>query len=191
MFLFLLKTYLLLGLLAHKILWEVMKRQARPGTDQGAPASLRLKLIKLGKLTMLAGLVVQTLAPDVFPIAEDPLLLRLAGAIVFALGLGLAMLARLQLEHNWSDIEEGRVLNGHVVKANGVYGYLRHPIYVGDLLLLAGFELSLNSWLVLGVLLLAPVVIRQAVAEEGRLMASLPGYADYASRTKRFIPFVI
>ncbi len=72
----------------------------------------------------------------------------------------------------------------------GVYRYIRHPIYLGDLLLLAGFELALNSWLALGVLVLAPVVLRQAREEEKVLLVNLPGYRDYCARTKRFIPFL-
>jgi protein-S-isoprenylcysteine O-methyltransferase Ste14 len=77
------------------------------------------------------------------------------------------------------------------VVSKGLYRFIRHPIYVGDLLLLIGLELSLNSWLVLGVILLLPVVIRQAVSEEKMLMRSLPGYETYCARTKRFIPFLI
>ncbi len=77
------------------------------------------------------------------------------------------------------------------VVSNGPYRLIRHPIYVGDLMLLFGLELALNSWLVLGVLLLAPIVLRQAVQEEKKLALALPGYQEYCANTKRFIPFVV
>ena len=62
---------------------------------------------------------------------------------------------------------------------------------MGDLLLLAGLELALNSWLVLGVLVLAPVVLSRAVREEELLKQSLTGYRAYCKTSKRFIPFVV
>jgi protein-S-isoprenylcysteine O-methyltransferase Ste14 len=58
-------------------------------------------------------------------------------------------------------------------------------------MLLAGLELSLNSWLALAIGLLAPAVLWMAVREERMLAASLPGYKAYCARTKRFIPFVV
>ncbi|HEV8525468.1 MAG TPA: hypothetical protein VGQ71_13300, partial [Terriglobales bacterium] len=66
----------------------------------------------------------------------------------------------------------------------------RHPIYVGDLLLLVGLELALNSWLVMAVLGLVPFVLRKAILEERILAERLPGYGEYIRRTKRFIPYV-
>jgi protein-S-isoprenylcysteine O-methyltransferase Ste14 len=102
-----------------------------------------------------------------------------------------AIAARFQLGENWANIETGQILERQQVVAKGVYGFIRHPIYTGDLLLLLGLELTLNSWLVAGVLLLAPIVLRQAVKEERMLVRNLPGYDVYCARTKRFIPFVI
>ena len=73
----------------------------------------------------------------------------------------------------------------------------RHVILLGSKLhlintvLLTGLELALNSWLVLGVVLLVPIVTRQAVQEEAMLRQTLEGYTDYCTRTKRFIPFVV
>lgn len=187
----LLRACLLAGLIAHKVLWEVMKRRQPGATVSESAPSTSVRLAKLVKLAILLGILAQTLVPDVLPILENAFLLRLVGTLVYTLGLGLAMIARVQLGENWSDIEEGRVQQEHAVKSNGVYRYIKHPIYVGDLLLLVGLELALNSWLVLGVLLMAPFVLAQAIREERKLVRSLPGYADYASRTKRFIPFVV
>jgi protein-S-isoprenylcysteine O-methyltransferase Ste14 len=101
------------------------------------------------------------------------------------------MAARWQLGSNWSDIESARVMPEHAVVSRGIYRYVRHPIYAGDVVMLIGLELALNSWLVLGALALAPVVMRQAIGEERTLRARLPGYAEYCARTKRFIPFVM
>jgi protein-S-isoprenylcysteine O-methyltransferase Ste14 len=111
--------------------------------------------------------------------------------VVYTLGLVVAVLGRLHLGNNWSDIEVGRIQETHQAVTTGIYRFLRHPIYVGDLLLLLGLELVLNSWLVLGLLLLVPVVCAKAIREEQSLAASLTGYDEYSRRVKRFIPYVV
>ena len=125
------------------------------------------------------------------PIRPEPRALQLIGVPIYTFGLLLALAGRIQLGENWADIEAATVWRTQTIVSTGPYRYIRHPIYAGDLLLLCGLELSLNSWLVLGVLLVAPVVIRQAIREERMLAGSLPGYDRYCASTKRFVPFVI
>ena len=149
------------------------------------------RVAKMVKLAILVGILVQTLLPDVLPIMSDPSALRLAGAALFSAGLLVAIVARIQLGNNWSDIEAGGVKANQNLVASGIYRSVRHPIYAGDLLLLFGLELALNSWLMLGMFPLAAVVYWQTLREERFLLRSLPGYADYCSSTYRFIPFVL
>jgi protein-S-isoprenylcysteine O-methyltransferase Ste14 len=185
------RLILLVGLAAHKGLWEILKR--RDGNRRGArPASApAIRLVKAAKLAVLALVVLQTLCLEILPIAREPGALRALGAAVFLIGLVTAMSARLQLGRNWADLEDAAVLPGQSVVERGIYRYVRHPIYAGDLVLLVGLELALNSWLVLVVAPLAVIVVRRAVAEETLLAARLTGYRAYCGRTKRFIPFVV
>lgn len=187
----LLRAYLLAGLIIHKLVWETLKRQRNPRANVDSPKSPRLLLVKVVKIGILLGIAAQTLMPDVLPIADEATSLRMVGAAIYTAGLLMAIISRLQLGVNWSDIEDAQVIRDQAVVASGLYRFIRHPIYVGDLLLLIGLELSLNSWLVIGVALIAPVVLRQAIAEEKLLLQSLPGYGAYCIRTKRFIPFVV
>jgi protein-S-isoprenylcysteine O-methyltransferase Ste14 len=181
--------YLFAGLAAHKILWEVLK-QKRP-TPQGPPVPLQVRIVKGVKIAILFGIVLQTVLPEVLPIVTPAVpAVRVWGLALFTAGLALAIWARLLLDANWSDIETASVIERQEVVSRGVYKYVRHPIYVGDLLLLLGLELALNSWLFAGVLLMAPVVLRQAIHEEKTLIKNLPGYERYTRRTKRFIPFI-
>jgi protein-S-isoprenylcysteine O-methyltransferase Ste14 len=187
-----LRLSLLAGLIAHKVVWEVLKRrQGHAQATEHLRGSVRPKLVKAVKVCILIGIVGQTLAPDILPISTEPLLLRLVGVVVYTAGLLTAIGARLQLGANWSDIETAQVFNQQNVVSHGLYRYIRHPIYVADLLLLLGLELSLNSWLVVVVGVMIPVVLRRAVHEERMLVQSLPGYALYCAQTKRFIPFVV
>ncbi len=188
------RIFLLIGLLAHKVLWEVLKRKegALATSSKGKkPVSLKVSIVKLGKLGVLVGLLIQTAFLNIFPITSDPSMIRAVGLTLFTMGLGTAILGRIQLGDNWVDLEDYQVLPEQSMVASGIYQYIRHPIYAGDLVLLLGLELALNSWLVLGVLLLAVVVFRQTQAEERVLALSFPSYVDYCKRTKRFIPFVL
>jgi protein-S-isoprenylcysteine O-methyltransferase Ste14 len=185
----LLRLYLLLGLVAHKAVWEVLKRRPEAVQERAAISPGR-RLVKMAKVAFLGGIILQTLLPDILPISDDPWRLRASGAVIYSLGLALAIVARIQLGANWIDIEDARVLSGQRIVATGVYRYIRHPIYTGDLLLLVGLELALNSWLVLGVGLLALVVAGRARHEEALLRAQLPGYDAYCAATARFVPFV-
>jgi protein-S-isoprenylcysteine O-methyltransferase Ste14 len=185
----LLKFYLFAGLIIHKAVWEILKK-----TDENQPKeprSFSLLAVKGVKIAILIGVIVQTFLPDVLPISGEPFWIRAAGTVIYSLGLITAIAARIQLGDNWANIETGQVLDNQKVVARGVYKYIRHPIYTGDLLLLFGLELALNSWLFLGTFLLAPIVMLKAIKEEQMLAEELSGYDAYRERTKRFIPFVI
>jgi protein-S-isoprenylcysteine O-methyltransferase Ste14 len=129
-------------------------------------------------------------APEFLPIARDPAALRIIGAAIYTLGLLTALTARLQLGRNWSDIEKASLMENHALVAHGLYRWVRHPIYAGDVLLLLGLELALNSWAAAGVVALALYVRRQAMSEERELLQTLPGYDQYYRRTARFLPFL-
>lgn len=183
----LLRIYLLAGLVFHKAVWEVMKRRIHGGGPAKSP-SLMARLLSAVKIAILAGIVAQTLLPDFLPISSDPGGVRVAGAILYSAGLLIAVMARIQLGRNWSDIEKSFVAETHMLVARGLYRFVRHPIYTGDVMLLAGLELALNSWAVLAVVPLMFYVRMQAVQEEAKLLKSLPGYDRYCRETSRFLP---
>ncbi|MCC6453081.1 MAG: isoprenylcysteine carboxylmethyltransferase family protein [Acidobacteria bacterium] len=183
-----LQLYLLFGLVLHKVIWELLRRGSTDKPVEGG--SPKLFFIKSVKIAILLGLVVQIWFPDTPPIMAEPFWLRTIGVSLFTLGLATAVVARLQLGDNWANIETGQILRRQVVVESGIYGFVRHPIYTGDISLLLGLELALNSWFVCGVLLLAPIVMMQAMKEEEMLVDALPGYERYCRRSKRFIPFV-
>lgn len=186
-----LRLVLLGGLLAHKLVWEVLKRRSPAPQRQLASPGIVKRLIKLAKAAVLLGLLAQTLFFDVLPITEQPTNLQIIGTVIFLIGLGTAVLGRVQLGQNWKDVEDLAVARQESLATGGIYGYIRHPIYAGDMLLLIGLELALNSWLVLAMIVPMLVFARQATAEETLLARRFQGYAAYRQRTKRFIPFLI
>lgn len=83
-----------------------------------------------------------------------------------------------------------RVEAGQKVIDTGLYGSVRHPMYFGALLLVAGTPLALGSWWALLVApLFLPVLYVRMVNEEAVLKRDLPGYEEYTHRVKnRLIP---
>ena len=186
-----LRVLLFSGLLLHKMVWEVLKRRGPASAPWSEAPGLVKQSIRFGKLLALALLVLQTLFLRVLPISEKSSRLRMIGTAIYLVGLSSAILGRIQLGRNWVDIEEGQVLAKQDLVSEGIYGYIRHPIYAGDMLLLLGLELALNSWLVLLMVVPIAIFVKQALSEEGILAAAFANYDEYAKRTKRFIPFVI
>lgn len=187
-----LRVVLALGMVAHKLLWEVLRGKdgQKSRRQLTAPPSVRW-LVKGVKATVLLLLLMQTLFLDLLPIASQPFLVRSLGIILYVAGLATAMLGRVQLGNNWVDLEDYQVLDAQQLVTQGIYRYIRHPIYTGDIVLLIGLELALNSWLVLATVLPFVVVIRQAWREDALLARAFPGYNAYCTRTKRFIPFLV
>jgi protein-S-isoprenylcysteine O-methyltransferase Ste14 len=80
--------------------------------------------------------------------------------------------------------EEQKVIN------SGPYAVVRHPMYVGMLLMYVFSPLALGSyWAMLPALILVPIIIARIVNEEIVLKQDLPGYEAYIQKTKyRLIP---
>jgi protein-S-isoprenylcysteine O-methyltransferase Ste14 len=187
-----LRLMLFMGLVLHKLLWELLKRREKARkTLHKHSTPVHLWAIKSAKVVVLIFLALQTLFLEIFPIAVEPTPLRIIGSAIYVLGFATAVIGRLQLGNNWVDLEDYQVLQKQSLMTHGIYRYIRHPIYTGDLLLLIGLELALNSWLVLGLCVPLLIVIRQVLAEEALLSQAFPGYTMYRTRTKRFIPFIV
>lgn len=182
---------LLSGLVLHKLVWETMKRLSPGSGNPKRNVPLKVRLVKGVKIGILLAICAQTLLPDILPISQQPENLRITGLAIFITGLAIALVGRIQLGLNWSDIEVAGVKREQAVVSHGIYRFVRHPIYVGDLILLIGLELALNSWAVLGAIALVPVVLKQALREEEMLSRSLTGYDEYRAQTKAFIPFIV
>lgn len=78
------------------------------------------------------------------------------------------------------------------VVSTGVYGFVRHPLYLGGVLLFEGTPLLLGSnYGIIIALILVFLLICRIIGEEKMLVKELKGYADYKKKVKyRLIPFI-
>jgi protein-S-isoprenylcysteine O-methyltransferase Ste14 len=74
---------------------------------------------------------------------------------------------------------------GHRPISNGPYKFIRHPGYAAAIAMFAGIPLALASWWALIPAALASALLILRTALEDRLLeAQLPGYAEYARKTR-------
>lgn len=85
--------------------------------------------------------------------------------------------------------------SGHVKKdaeltTSGPYAYTRNPLYLGSLLLAAGFAVAALSWWIVGMMLamFAAIYVPVIVGEERYLRQKFPDYDDYARHVPRLLP---
>ena len=78
------------------------------------------------------------------------------------------------------------------VISTGPYAIVRHPMYAGALVMLAGIPLALGSWWGLFFLFLTlSILVWRLLDEERFLHKNLPGYTEYTQKVRyRLIPFV-
>jgi protein-S-isoprenylcysteine O-methyltransferase Ste14 len=81
---------------------------------------------------------------------------------------------------------------GQKVISTGLYGIVRHPMYLGGTLLFIGVPLLLGSVYGLGVgIMLSVVLALRSIGEEEMLRQELAGYDDYMKKVRwRLLPFV-
>lgn len=119
---------------------------------------------------------------------SDPWLAAI-GLVLFALGLGFAIWARVHIGRNWgtpmTQKEEPELVT------SGPYRIVRHPIYSGVLVAGIGTAVAL-SWFWLGAVGVAGIYfIYSATVEERYLSRQFPdAYAAYRRSTKMLVPFV-
>jgi len=116
-----------------------------------------------------------------------------SGGAAAMLGVGLTMLAVWENRFATPNVQD-QSASGQQVVTSGVYGLVRHPIYLGYFLMIGGQALWLGSTLaaLIGAGVYLAATLGRIAVEERDLRARLPAYEAYARRVRgRLIPFVL
>lgn len=118
-----------------------------------------------------------------------PAAVSYAAAAVFLAGYALYAEVLKENEYLSRTIE---VQEGQKVVDTGLYGVVRHPMYMTTILLFLSMPLVLGSLIsFLLMLLYLPIIAARIKNEEKVLEEGLEGYADYKKRVRwRMIPFI-
>ena len=111
------------------------------------------------------------------------------GALMVIVGLFVRIRSILILKQHFTYTVTK--IEGHELIETGFYKYIRHPGYLGQLIIFTGVATSMSNWLSI-LLMVIPVLIGfiYRIRVEERFMAEQLGqkYLDYQKRTKRLIP---
>ena len=188
------QAWLLIGILfvpmflAGLVMMKKSPALLRKRLDAKEEQSEQRAVIALSGLMFLAAFVVAGLNFR-FGWIVMPAWVSYAAAVVFLLAYGLY--AEVLRENVWLS-RTIEVQENQKVVDTGLYGLVRHPMYMSTLLLFLAMPLVLGS-VISFVIMLAyiPIIARRIRNEEQVLEKGLEGYTDYKKRVRyKVIPFV-
>ncbi len=145
-------------------------------------------VIAFSGLLFPAGFILSSL--DVrFGWSQVPVWCVLVACVLFL--TGYAMYAEVMRENTYLS-RTIEVQSGQEVISTGLYGVVRHPMYLATLLMFLPIPLILGSfWGVLPFAIYPAVIIVRIRNEEEVLCAQLAGYEEYRNQVKyRLLPFI-
>jgi protein-S-isoprenylcysteine O-methyltransferase Ste14 len=157
-------------------------------------ASLASRLVLLGPIAAAYLLVNAHVIPRAWFVTRvwpHTTAIQLLGLAVTILGCVFAIWARLTLGSNWSGLPAVR--EGHQLIVRGPYKLVRHPIYTGLLLGLAGSAIAsgISAWIGIWILVAISYTVK-IQQEEQLMMQTFPNdYPAYRRRVKALIPGVL
>jgi protein-S-isoprenylcysteine O-methyltransferase Ste14 len=124
-----------------------------------------------------------------FDWSQVPTPIVVLGNVLVATGLGIAQLVVIQNSFAGATIT---VEAEQKVVSTGLYGLVRHPMYVGTLIMMIGTPLALDSyWGLLAIIPALPVLAVRIEDEEKMLRQQLDGYDEYMEKVHyRLVPYV-
>ncbi len=145
-------------------------------------------LIKFGWLIFLIGFLLPGFDHR-FGWSSIPFEIVIAADVLVFLGYVLVFFVFKENSYAARTVE---VEKGQKVITTGPYSIVRHPMYVGMLLMYLSTPIALGSYYSLLVFaFIVPMIIYRILNEEKVLLRGLPGYKEYCKKTRyRLIPFI-
>jgi protein-S-isoprenylcysteine O-methyltransferase Ste14 len=118
------------------------------------------------------------------------IVLLAVGAAMMIAGFGIRFMAVGALGANFSGLL--RIREGHTLVTSGIYHWVRHPAYLGAILMFLGFPVLFSSAIgFMVMLLLVPYLVHRIGLEERMLVEHFGfEYQEYMKHSKKLIPLV-
>ncbi|MBE6924369.1 MAG: isoprenylcysteine carboxylmethyltransferase family protein [Ruminococcaceae bacterium] len=145
-------------------------------------------VVAFSGLMFVAGFVVAGLDHR-FGWSQMPLWVTIMASVLFLTAYGLY--AEVMRENAYLS-RTVKVEEGQKVVDTGLYGIVRHPMYMATILLFLTMPVVLGSWYALIVFAAYPVIIIVRLKDEEALLSrQLSGYTEYQKKVKyRLLPFI-
>jgi protein-S-isoprenylcysteine O-methyltransferase Ste14 len=161
------------------------RMQAGPGAET-RPLQKLIMTVAFGSM---AAMIVISALDFRFQWSTVPAAVSVVGDVLVAVGLAITMLVTIQNGYAAANIT---VESGQQLSSTGWYGFVRHPMYFGNVILMIGIPLALGSYwgqlIVIPGLLVLGLRIRD---EESLLTQELAGYREYIQRVHyRLVPYL-
>jgi len=157
---------------------ELLERRKKfgPGQEQNTAQ----KIIMSVALLSIVALFIFCALDHRFGWSPTTPIVSIIGDVLVALGLFIDLLVFRENSYGGSTIEK---FDDQKVISTGPYALVRHPMYVGVLVMITGVPLALGSWLGLAILLITvPILAWRILDEEKLLKHDLPGYDEYTHK---------
>ena len=124
-----------------------------------------------------------------FGLSKVPLAVVIIASLLFLVSYGLY--AEVMRENAYLS-RTVKVQENQKVIDTGLYGIVRHPMYMATILMFLSIPLVLGSWYAFVVFLFYPVIIAVRIKNEEQVLSKeLNGYEEYKQKVKyRIIPFI-
>lgn len=115
---------------------------------------------------------------------------RVVGLTFIVIGLTVMLVAQISLWRNYAATLVIR--EDHQLIQHGLYRWVRHPIYLGALIVVFGIPTYTSSlYGLLTMVAVIPILLNRIRLEEGLLIEAFgDAYRAYQKRTKKLIPFI-
>ena len=170
---------------------ELLRERARFDEAKDAKSWDRPLVLLVSILLPLAGLIIAGLDDRLGWSSELPLWLQIVALILVALGTLVGTWA-MAVNRFFSAVVRIQKDRGHTVVTGGPYRFVRHPAYIGGLVVAFASAVALESlWALIPAGLTALLYILRTALEDKTLQEELPGYKEYAQRVRyRLLPGV-
>src|SRR5512143_2432383 len=134
-------------------------------------------------LALLAALVLNALG-----LGEFPIWVAWVGVVLALCGLFMRTWANRVLGRFYTRVLQAA--EGPQIIQQGPYRVIRHPGYLGMILVWLGVAAATGNWIVTAIVMVVILVAYyyRIESEETMLVSTLPGYAEYRSKTWKLIP---
>ena len=147
------------------------------------------KVVAAGVYVLFSALLVFGALDHRFGWSPVPAAVSLTGDALVAIGLGIAIFTVIENRYAAATVT---VEEGQKVVSTGLYGLVRHPMYMGAMIMIAGIPLALDSWWGLAVLIPYLFGVAFRIRDEERMLTNeLNGYREYTQKVHhRLVPHV-